>query len=92
MCFWVGGLDIPGLLTMLVASRSVCVSVYLPLWCSMRTLRSKLLLGKKLAMDHIYWHAHAQLMGSDPDRRHDRLSFMMTIIILPSILRTYGRR
>ena len=28
-----------------------------------------------VAMGHIYLHANAQLMGSDPDRLHDRSCF-----------------
>jgi len=38
---------------------------------------------KNIAVGHIYSHANAELMGSDPDRLHDRSFFMMTIIILP---------
>ena len=37
---------IPGRLAALTTARFVCVSVYLPLLTTMRTLRSKLLLGK----------------------------------------------
>ena len=46
MFFFFVSFAIPGRLTVLAASRFVCFCVP-TLWCSMRTLRSKLLLGKK---------------------------------------------